>query len=104
MSLEITVNAVPSEETKAWVAEVREMLDRLENLPPKPPEDPPEDPLKYFSFEHLPAGTMRDMSVQFYNLAKHVQARLPYGAERSVALRKLLEGKDAAVRAAMGDL
>lgn len=37
----------------------------------------------------------------FCALAHELVARLPRGPERAVALRKLLEGKDAAVRAAI---
>jgi hypothetical protein len=37
----------------------------------------------------------------FSSLADHIVATLPRSAERTVALRKLLESKDAAVRAAI---
>lgn len=60
-----------------------------------------EDLLKFFAFWHLPEGPMRETSRQFCHLAFHIVRTLPRTAERTVALRKLLEGKDAAVRAAM---
>ena len=60
-----------------------------------------EELLKFFSFSHLPEGPMRDTSRQFCHLAYAMVRTLPRSPERTVALRKLLEGKDAAVRAAM---
>lgn len=62
---------------------------------------PGEDMLKYFAFYHLPEGLMRETSRLFCHLAFMIVRSVPRSAERTVALRKLLEGKDAAVRAAM---
>lgn len=59
-----------------------------------------EDMLQWFAFSHLPEGPMRETSRMFCHLAYMVIRTLPRSAERTVALRKLLEGKDAAVRAA----
>ena len=56
--------------------------------------------LKFFAYEHLPER-LRWISRLFYELAQHIATELPRNAERTVALRKLLEGKDAAVRAAL---
>lgn len=56
--------------------------------------------MKYFTYEHL-SGTARETSSLFCALAEEIHAKLPRNAERTVALRKLLEAKDAAVRAAM---
>ncbi len=56
--------------------------------------------MEWFAFDHLPEGHMRDTSRLWSALAENTHANLPRCAERSVALRKLLEGKDAAVRAA----
>lgn len=57
------------------------------------------DPImQFFRFDHLPVekqGTSRP----FAELAEHVHATLPRNPERTMALRKLLEAKDAAVRA-----
>ena len=62
------------------------------------PETP--DILRFFAYEHLPPH-LRAVSQPFGELAEHLVATLPAGAERTVALRKLLESKDAAVRAAL---
>lgn len=56
--------------------------------------------LQFFAFEHLP-GELQDVSRAFAHLASFVVDTLPRNAERTVALRKLLESKDAAVRAAL---
>ena len=53
--------------------------------------------LPWFRFNHLPAH-LQATSKRFANLAIEL-ARLPSSAERSMSLRKLLEAKDAAVRA-----
>jgi hypothetical protein len=60
-----------------------------------------EEMLKYFAFGHLPEGPMRDISRLYCHLAFMTVRTVPRCPERTVALRKLLEGKDAAVRAAM---
>jgi hypothetical protein len=57
--------------------------------------------LRYFEFEHLRAGVLRDTSQMFHVLAHELATRLPADPETTVALRKLLESKDAAVRAAL---
>ncbi len=54
--------------------------------------------LQFFVYDHLPER-LRGVSAQFATLAHSLVEQLPRNAERSVALRKLLEGKDAAVRA-----
>lgn len=54
--------------------------------------------LKFFSFNHLPAK-LRAQSARFCDLAVTLVRLAPRSAERTVALRKLLESKDAAVRA-----
>jgi hypothetical protein len=67
-----------------------------------PNEPTTEEPiLKYFAFEHLQKTELKDVSRDFHDLAYKLFATLPRCAERTVALRKLLEGKDAAVRAAL---
>lgn len=55
--------------------------------------------LKFFTFAHLPER-LQGVSFAFASLAVQVM-ELPRSAERTVALRKILEGKDAAVRAAL---
>lgn len=54
--------------------------------------------LKLFAFSHLPER-LQLVSRPFTNLAHELVATVPQGPERTVALRKLLESKDAAVRA-----
>lgn len=54
--------------------------------------------LQFFHYEHLPPR-LQATSKSFFELAVYVICNLPRNAERSVALRKLLEAKDAAVRA-----
>ncbi len=57
--------------------------------------------IRYFNFGHLPEGKLRDTSAKFHHLAVDIDGSLPDGPEKTVALRKLLESKDAAVRAAL---
>ena len=58
--------------------------------------------LQHFEFEHLRAGELRDTSRMFHALAHELADRLPADPETTVALRKLLESKDCAVRASLG--
>lgn len=55
--------------------------------------------LQFFQFSHLPPH-LQDVSRSFCELAERV-ADGPQNAEATVALRKLLEAKDAAVRAVL---
>lgn len=55
--------------------------------------------LKFFSFEHLPER-LQAVSRPFAELARII-ARNSNNPETTVALRKLLEAKDAAVRAVL---
>jgi hypothetical protein len=57
--------------------------------------------LGWFKFSHLGSTTLQDVSAIFAQAAVDVVRQVPSSAERTVALRKLLEGKDAAVRAAL---
>lgn len=57
-----------------------------------------EQMLKWFEYDHLPEK-LQDVSRPFGQLAAHLCETIEPGPERTVALRKLLEGKDAAVRA-----
>ncbi len=57
--------------------------------------------LRYFHYAHLPEK-LRTVSEPFCSLAMLVVRTLPRNPERTVALRKLLEAKDAAVRANVG--
>jgi hypothetical protein len=53
---------------------------------------------QFFRFAHLPSH-LQAVSKPFGELATHIIATLPSNPERTVALRKLLEAKDCAVRA-----
>lgn len=53
---------------------------------------------QFFAWEHLPPF-LQEVSKPFGELADHILETLPRNPERTVALRKLLEAKDAAVRA-----
>lgn len=54
--------------------------------------------LQFFKYDHLPAH-LQTISKPFGDLANQIVDMLPKNAERSTALRKLLEAKDCAVRA-----
>lgn len=54
--------------------------------------------LHFFHYAHLPP-TLQETSKRFFDLAFAIIRSIPRNAERSTALRKLLEAKDAAVRA-----
>lgn len=58
-----------------------------------------DDPiLRYFHYSHLPPQ-LQSVSATFCGVAFVIVSTLPRNPERTVALRKLLEAKDAAVRA-----
>lgn len=54
--------------------------------------------LQFFAYGHL-RDDLRSISSPFADLATILVSNLPRNPERTVALRKLLEAKDAAVRA-----
>ena len=58
--------------------------------------------LRYFAYAHLPEH-LQAVSAPFHALALQIVNEIPRNPERTVALRKLLESKDAAVRAALPD-
>lgn len=96
----------------------REVLDRLEKMHPdaeaiviqqlrekmragqgiKQEQAPVEPMLQWFQYAHLPPH-LQEASKPFCDLATKVATEWPRNAERTVTLRKLLEAKDAAVRA-----
>ena len=63
----------------------------------------PSTTIKWFKYDHLPEP-LRGVSKRYADLAEWVEANLPDGAEKSVAQRKLLEAKDAGVRAKLEEL
>lgn len=56
--------------------------------------------MTYFAYSHLPEH-LQGVSKPLCELAGEMVDRLPDGAELTVGLRKLLEAKDAFVRAAL---
>jgi hypothetical protein len=56
--------------------------------------------LRFFDARHLP-DNLRRVSEPFVELAAHIINSAPAGPETTTALRKLLEAKDCAVRAAL---
>jgi len=94
----------------------REVLDQLERMHPTaeeirirtirdniaadvaPLKDPIDPLMQFFAYEHLPER-LQVVSQPFCALAVRIVTTLPRNPERTVALRKLLEAKDCAVRA-----
>lgn len=62
--------------------------------------EPTEHIMQFFAFGHLPEA-LQKISQPFAALASVIVETLPRNPERTVALRKLLEAKDCAVRAAL---
>lgn len=56
--------------------------------------------LQFFEFKHLPSH-LQEISKKFHDVAYWLDEALPHNPEKTVALRKLLEGKDCAIRAAL---
>lgn len=56
--------------------------------------------LRWFAYTHLPEH-LQPVSKPFAELAVFIDSTISPGPEQTVALRKLLEAKDAAVRAAL---
>jgi hypothetical protein len=58
-----------------------------------------DDPmLQFFEYRHL-SSEIQEISSPFHAMADRLVTILPRNPERTVALRKLLEAKDCAVRA-----
>lgn len=81
------------------IKSMREQLDAAlaERNVPTTPVDRME---QFFRFAHLPVP-LQAVSKPFAQLAAQIVATLPSNPERTVALRKLLEAKDCAVRAVL---
>jgi hypothetical protein len=73
---------------------------RIRSLEEKTTGDVVEPLEKFFAFAHLPEH-LRAVSQPFGELAAHIIKTLPRNPERTVALRKLLESKDCAVRSVL---
>lgn len=57
--------------------------------------------LRWFTYDHLPAGQPMRISAAISAVAEEITAALPDGPELTTGLRKLLEAKDCFVRAAI---
>lgn len=68
-------------------------IDQTKPIPPMT-----ERMMQFFSYKHLPEH-LQDTSKPFCELANWILENVPQNPERTVALRKLLEAKDCAVRA-----
>jgi hypothetical protein len=66
------------------------------------PAQPREHIMQFFRYTHLPQH-LQDVSKPFADMAIIITESLPRNPERTVALRKLLEAKDAAVRARLAE-
>lgn len=56
--------------------------------------------MQFFKYDHLPEA-MQAVSKPFGDLAAHIVHTVPRNPKRTKSLNKLLESKDAAVRAAI---
>lgn len=64
----------------------------------KPGDRPRHRIMQFFCYSHL-KPELANVSKQFNDLATWIDEQLPDNPEKSVALRKLMEAKDCAVRA-----
>jgi hypothetical protein len=76
-----------------WVEGVDVMVDHAKAVVNEPI-------LQFFAYKHL-RDDLQGVSKPFGEMADWIVKTLPRNPERTVALRKLLEAKDAAVRAAI---
>lgn len=53
--------------------------------------------LQFFEYQHLPMN-LQDISKVYYQVAHWMAETLPENPESTVAMRKLIEAKDCAVR------
>jgi hypothetical protein len=57
--------------------------------------------LRFFRYDHLPEGNAKQNAKMLCGVADILANTLPDDPETTVAIRKLLEAKDAAVRASL---
>lgn len=88
------------------MGEMRQLDERWSGgndpLPVRTAED--HDLIRWFDGTHLQRAELRLISANFARIAHALDVDLPNGAEKTVALRKLLESKDAAVRSMIDKL
>lgn len=85
-------------ERDAWKQRAMVAEASLRRCFPHGGDDMNEPIMQFFEYGHL-KPEMQEVSKPFGDLAQRIVETLPRNAERTVALRKLLESKDAAVRA-----
>lgn len=56
--------------------------------------------IQFFEYAHLPMN-LQEVSKSFYQIAHWMKETLPSNTESTVAMRKLLEAKDCAVRSTL---
>lgn len=95
---ERSVEALQAERLRGIREAEARALDALKDEQPRIAPVTENRLLRYFAFEHLPLA-LQALSKPFAELAHYVaRVKAHDGAEQTVALRKLLEAKDAAVR------
>lgn len=87
-----------SDQIEQLKAQLSDSEKRLIEKAMGPAAPTPEHIMQFFAHAHLPPA-LAAVSKPFGDLAEQIVASLPRNPERTVALRKLLEAKDAAVRA-----
>jgi hypothetical protein len=92
----IAIRFVREFDVRPWTGADDEALARV-LWAMKGAEMPHDRILQFFVYDHLPPK-LQEASKPFCELAEHLVATYPMNPERTVALRKLLEAKDAAVR------
>lgn len=80
------------------VSPAEDVIDRSGPIETSEPLLTNEPIMQHFSFAHLPPH-LQAASKPFCDLARRIVETTPRNAERTVALRKVLEAKDAGVRA-----
>ncbi len=57
--------------------------------------------LRFFNYQHLPTSGLQEIGQLYSELAQKVAQASPDSAETTVAIRKLLESRDAVMRASL---
>jgi hypothetical protein len=91
---------MPEPEKSEHAKAVDEMMSSSKPAAAAPSNPQQDRMLQFFEYEHLPEH-LRAVSAPFGMLALRIVENLPSNPERTVALRKLLEAKDCAVRAVL---
>jgi hypothetical protein len=84
----------PTDEGRA----VKVRVITTQQNPVLPMADEPHALMQFFTYDHL-RHDLQPVSAQFAEMAQMMDEVLPTNPEKTVALRKLLEAKDCAVRA-----